>query len=109
MLHPQFDQNSASLFAGPGFMPSQPTQVADPSASPSKKGRSNLHQGIIPVTVKQIADAFASFGEKSNLKINGVDISIVRVLGLVTNKVERVTDVSFTIDDGTGKINFNRW
>jgi hypothetical protein len=36
MLHPQFDQNSASLFAGPGFMPSQPTQAVDSSALHSK-------------------------------------------------------------------------
>jgi replication factor A2 len=25
------------------------------------------------------------------------------------NKVERVTDVQFTLDDGTGKIDVNRW
>ncbi|RWW21656.1 hypothetical protein BHE74_00005306 [Ensete ventricosum] len=25
------------------------------------------------------------------------------------NKVERVTDCSFTLDDGTGRIDINRW
>ncbi|KAJ4763671.1 Replication protein A 32 kDa subunit A [Rhynchospora pubera] len=103
-----YDQNSSSLFAGSDLMPSPPTQAADSPAS-STKNWSDRNQGIVPVTVKQIAGAFASCGNKSNPTINGVDISIARILGLVTNKAERLTDVSFTIDDGTGKITFNKW
>ncbi|KAJ3696217.1 hypothetical protein LUZ60_001594 [Juncus effusus] len=109
MLHPQFDPApSQSLFAGTALMPSQPAAAPDSAASPSK-GRAFLNQGAVPVTVKQIADALASCPDKSKPTINGIDISCVRVLGLVMNKVERATDVSFTIDDGTGRINFIRW
>lgn len=32
-----------------------------------------------------------------------------RVMGMVVDKVERVTDVSFLLDDGTGRIEINRW
>ncbi|KAE9464254.1 hypothetical protein C3L33_03838, partial [Rhododendron williamsianum] len=33
----------------------------------------------------------------------------VTLVGMVFNKAERVTDVSFVIDDGTGRIDCNRW
>ncbi|KAH0457033.1 hypothetical protein IEQ34_014940 [Dendrobium chrysotoxum] len=33
----------------------------------------------------------------------------VKLLGIMMNKIERVTDVSFALDDGTGRINVNRW
>lgn len=33
----------------------------------------------------------------------------MRLLGLVMTKTERVTDVSFALDDGTGRIDVNRW
>lgn len=33
----------------------------------------------------------------------------VTLIGMVSKKAERVTDVSFTIDDGTGQIHCNRW
>ncbi|KAJ3698736.1 hypothetical protein LUZ61_002441 [Rhynchospora tenuis] len=108
-MHDQNSSSGSSLFAGSDLMPSPPPQPADPPASSTKVWWSDPNQGIVPVTVKQIAGAFASCGGKSNPTINGVDISIARILGLVINKAERLTDVTFTIDDGTGKINFNRW
>lgn len=39
------------------------------------------------------------------------DLSMLQVtlIGIVSKKAERVTDVSFTIDDGTGQIDCNRW
>lgn len=30
-------------------------------------------------------------------------------MGMMLNKTERVTDVSFVIDDGTGRIDCYRW
>jgi replication factor A2 len=33
----------------------------------------------------------------------------IRVVGTVSGKAERATDVSFTLDDGTGRIDFIRW
>lgn len=30
-------------------------------------------------------------------------------MGMVFNKAERVTDVGFMLDDGTGRIDCNRW
>ncbi|RWW14582.1 hypothetical protein BHE74_00023662, partial [Ensete ventricosum] len=65
--------------------------------------------GVLPFTVKQISEAYHSNDDKSNFVVDGVDAANVRLLGLVMNKTERVTDVSFVLDDGTGRIDVNRW
>ncbi|KAK8968081.1 Replication protein A 32 kDa subunit A [Platanthera guangdongensis] len=33
----------------------------------------------------------------------------MRLVGLVMNRTERATEVSFTLDDGTGRIDITRW
>lgn len=85
-------------------MPSQATQTTDSSFSKSRGG-----QGVLSLTVKQISEAYHSNDDKSNFAVDGVEATNVRLLGIVMNKAERVTDVSFTLDDGTGKIDVNRW
>ncbi|KAI8565824.1 hypothetical protein RHMOL_Rhmol03G0291400 [Rhododendron molle] len=104
MYASQFDGNAA--FAGGGFMPSQTTQTADPSFSAAKNRDT---QPLLPLTVKQISQAFQATDDKSNFIIDGVDVNNVTLVGMVFNKAERVTDVSFVIDDGTGRIDCNRW
>ncbi|KAJ3680264.1 hypothetical protein LUZ60_016542 [Juncus effusus] len=96
----------AALFSGGGFMPSQATQTPESSAS---KGRSAGSQTVLPLTIKQISEAYHSNDDKSNFAIDGVEASTIRLLGRVVNKSERITDVSFTLDDGTGKVDVNRW
>ncbi|XP_059296168.1 replication protein A 32 kDa subunit B isoform X1 [Lycium ferocissimum] len=101
----QFDGNAA--FAGGGFMPSQATQTAaDHSFSPAKNRDS---QTLIPLTVKQISEAFQSSDDKTNFLIDGVDVNNVKLVGLLFNKAERITDVSFVVDDGTGRVDCFRW
>ncbi|KAL6965776.1 hypothetical protein U1Q18_036832 [Sarracenia purpurea var. burkii] len=104
MYASQFDGNAA--FGGGGFMPSQATQTADTSFSPAKNRDT---QPLIPLTVKQISQALQSSDDKSNFIIDGVDVNNVTLVGKVFNKAERVTDVSFVIDDGTGRIECSRW
>ncbi|KAJ0974376.1 hypothetical protein J5N97_016341 [Dioscorea zingiberensis] len=94
----------AALFSGGGFMPSQATQTPESGFSKSRGV-----QGVIPLTVKQISEAYHSNDDKSNFIVDGVEAGNVRLLGLVMNKAERVTDVTFTLDDGTGRIDVNRW
>ncbi|XP_020536323.1 replication protein A 32 kDa subunit A isoform X4 [Jatropha curcas] len=100
----QFDATSA--FSGGGFMPSQSTQLTDSSPSPAK-GRDS--QGLVPLTVKQISQASHSGDEKSNFVVDGVDVTNVTVVGMVFDKAVKVTDVSFIVDDGTGRIGCRRW
>ena len=87
-----------------------------------------------PLTVKQIADAHQSAnGDKgAPFVVDGVETANVlrllfrsllfalfrrlirgflqiRLVGMVNGKAERTTDVSFTLDDGTGRLDFIRW
>ncbi|XP_042492626.1 replication protein A 32 kDa subunit A-like isoform X2 [Macadamia integrifolia] len=104
MYASQFDGTAA--FSGGGFMPSQATQTLDTNFS-SAKNRDN--QGLLPLTVKQISEAPLSNDDKSNIVIDGVDVNNVTMIGMVLNKAERVTDIAFTLDDGTGRIECHRW
>lgn len=88
-------------------MPSQATQTTDPVPSGYSKNRET--QTLTPLTVKQISKALLSNDDKVNFLIDGVDVNNVKLVGMVYNKAERVTDVSFVVDDGTGRIDCNRW
>ncbi|KAF3677506.1 putative DNA mismatch repair protein MSH7 [Capsicum annuum] len=59
---------------------------------------------LLLLIVKQISQAVQSSDEKSNFVIDGVDVNNVAY-----KKSERVTDVPFTIDDGTGRTECIRW
>ncbi|KAG6587750.1 Replication protein A 32 kDa subunit B, partial [Cucurbita argyrosperma subsp. sororia] len=104
MYGSQFDGNAA--FSGGGFMPSQATQAPDPSFSPAKN---RDVQSLLPLTVKQINDAFLSSGDQSNFVIDGVDVNNVKLVGMVRNRAGRITAVTFSLDDGTGWIDCNKW
>ncbi|CAL5020753.1 unnamed protein product [Urochloa decumbens] len=99
--------NANTLFGGGGFMPSQSTAVPESSGGSFSKGRNA--QTLLPLTVKQIMDAAQASDDKSNFAIDGVEVSTVRLVGRMLGKVDRVTDVQFILDDGTGKIDVNRW
>ncbi|GFZ16624.1 replicon protein A2 [Actinidia rufa] len=101
MFASQFDGNSA--FNGGGFTSSQSTDFGSSSA------KSRETHGLVPATVKQISEASHSGDDKSNVVVDGVDVSNVTLIGMVFKKSEKVTDVAFTIDDGTGLIGCTRW
>ncbi|KAM0837311.1 hypothetical protein ACQ4PT_061752 [Festuca glaucescens] len=66
-----------------------------------------------PLTVKQIAAAQLTGPEDDEkgvpFVVDRVETDNIRVVGMVSGKAERATDVTFTIDDGTGRIDFIRW
>ncbi|XP_078166591.1 replication protein A 32 kDa subunit A-like [Carex rostrata] len=97
---------AGSYFSGGGFMPSQATQTTDQGGYSKSRSTSNT---MVPVTIKQISEAYHSNDDKSDFMIDGVDLSTIRLLGRVVNIAERVTDVSFLLDDGTGRVDVNRW
>ncbi|KAM7459675.1 hypothetical protein LguiA_036669 [Lonicera macranthoides] len=67
-------------------------------------------QGLVPVTVKQISDLSQSGDDKSStFLIASVEVTNVTVVGMVSRRAERVTDIAFILDDGTGRIDCNRW
>ncbi|XP_058113734.1 replication protein A 32 kDa subunit A-like isoform X5 [Magnolia sinica] len=103
MYSSQFD--GASVFSGGGFMPSQATQAPDSAFSPA---RNRGNQCLLPLTMKQISDAYQMTTNPIS-SLDSVDVNHVTLLGLVMNKVEKVTDVNFSLDDGTGRIDVHRW
>nr|ADE75749.1 unknown [Picea sitchensis] len=108
MFGMQSQSDGGSLFSGGGFMPSQATQVNEGGFSSVRK--SGTATGLLPLTVKQISQATQKpSDENSNFTIDGVDVNNVTLVGMVFNKEERVTDVSFYLDDGTGRMEVKRW
>lgn len=101
-----FDSNNA--FSGGGFMPpsTQTTDYGGGGPSPSKNRDT---QRLLPLTVKQIAQSYESSSDKSNFTVDGVDVSSITLVGMVLNKAERTTDITFSVDDGTGVISCQRW
>ncbi|KAJ0508190.1 putative replication factor A protein [Helianthus annuus] len=101
----EFD--GAAAFSGGGFMPSQATQTTDPFPSALSKHRDK--QTLIPLNREANQQSVFVNVDKVNFLIDGVDVNNVKLVGMVLNKAERVTDVSFVLDDGTGRIDCNRW
>ncbi|XP_031279084.1 replication protein A 32 kDa subunit A-like [Pistacia vera] len=113
----QFDATSA--FSGGGFMPSQSQlAVSNPSAARvsfyssimSSESSSTIVASVLsPLTVKLISEASQSGDDKSNFVVNGSEVTNVTLVGIVFSKEERASDVTFTLDDGTGRIVCKRW
>ncbi|KAJ0244580.1 Replication protein A 32 kDa subunit B [Hirschfeldia incana] len=97
-----FDGNAA--FAGGGFMPSQSTTQAPDSSSATKNRDART---LLPLTLKQL-NSVSTNGE-SNFSIDGVDINTVAIVGRVSRIENRITQVDFVIDDGTGCVECIRW
>ncbi|KAL6603581.1 hypothetical protein ACP70R_043942 [Stipagrostis hirtigluma subsp. patula] len=129
---------SAAYFSGSAIMPSQSAASAASAPSPAKvhhtlkpisvsllrrtltpsapppQSRDPRFSGCVPTTVLHIARSLAAAaatdgGGDPVVAIDGVEVTNARVLGRVVSVVNRETDVSFTLDDGTGKIPLVRW
>ncbi|XP_015693935.1 replication protein A 32 kDa subunit C-like isoform X2 [Oryza brachyantha] len=114
---------AASHFSGMVLMPSQRSGASGAeysaagtvAAAPSpSKTRDPRFSGCVPATVRHISRSFAAAaaadgGGDPVFSIDGVETTNVRVLGRVATMTSRETDVSFTLDDGTGKIALVRW
>lgn len=113
---------ASSYFAGPAIMPSQraaaaPDNSAAASTPSAAKSRDPRFAGCAPATVRHIARSFAAAaavagaagGGDPVVSIDGVDATNVWVVGRVVNMASMEAGVSFTLDDGTGKIALVRW
>lgn len=93
------------------FSPSQFTSSQNAAADSTTPSKFRGASSTTPLTVKQIADAqLSGSGDKgAPFVVDGVEIANIRLVGMVNGKAERATDVSFTLDDGTGRLDFIRW
>ncbi|AQK76402.1 replication protein A 32 kDa subunit A isoform X3 [Zea mays] len=92
------------------FSPSQFTSSQNAAADSTTPSKMRGASSTMPLTVKQVVDAQQSgTGEKgAPFIVNGVEMANIRLVGMVNAKVERTTDVTFTLDDGTGRLDFIR-
>ncbi|CAM6025255.1 unnamed protein product [Sphagnum balticum] len=95
-----------SMFAGGGFMPSQ-SQANDFGGGGGRRSGSQ-NSGLLPLTAKMISQAIQKPSDE-NFYVDGVDVNNVTLVGMVHDKEERATDVSFQLDDTTGQIEVKRW
>ncbi|KAH7281516.1 hypothetical protein KP509_36G051600 [Ceratopteris richardii] len=64
--------------------------------------------GLLPLTVKQANQAL-QHPSGNTFIVDGVDTNIVTLVGMVTGKEENTIDVSFSLDDPTGRIDVKCW
>ncbi|KAL6191655.1 hypothetical protein ACLB2K_038045 [Fragaria x ananassa] len=100
----QFDGSAA--FHGGGFMPPAANPTLDNSFFKNRDAQTHT---LLPVTLKQFSDAIAGENGKMEFSIDGVVVSTVKLVGIVHEFVEKLTDATFILDDGTGRVECNRW
>ncbi|KAL4140817.1 hypothetical protein PRNP1_015097 [Phytophthora ramorum] len=81
---------------GGGFMSSQPSGS---QSTPTK--RSGAAQSILPVTIRQLLTLGASSDDDAQ-RLDGQELSTVRLVGLLTNLAPHSTSLRFQLDDGSG-------
>ncbi|KAH8089703.1 hypothetical protein HD553DRAFT_327748 [Filobasidium floriforme] len=91
-------------FVGGGANGSPYGSQNSPGTTNKKGGQSTLR----PVTIKQIIGADQPHPD-ADFQIDGVDVGSVRVVGVVRNISRTATNVSYTIEDGTGEMSARVW
>ncbi|KAL3140054.1 hypothetical protein ABBQ38_004334 [Trebouxia sp. C0009 RCD-2024] len=97
----------ASQFAGGGFMPS-PAHGADAGSSPAPAKTRGSVQTLRALTVKQIYEGTLNASD-DQYRVDGEELHNITLVGKITSTHEAPTHLSFTIDDGTGKIELSYW
>lgn len=89
-------------FGGGGFMES--SQGGGSQGTPSKRGGggrpSREAQTLLPITAKQLASR--STADDDVIRIDGQEVTNVKLVGILSNVVPHSTNVNFQLDDGTG-------
>uniref|UniRef100_A0A7S0WS52 Replication protein A C-terminal domain-containing protein n=1 Tax=Pyramimonas obovata TaxID=1411642 RepID=A0A7S0WS52_9CHLO len=99
-----------SQFGGGGFMPS-PTGGAATGASPGVKagGGGQKNESLTPLTVRQLHEALQGGNVDESLTVDGDDLHSLTLVGKVVDAQDSSTMLSYTLDDGTGKVEVRMW
>lgn len=65
-------------------------------------GRNREAQGLLPITAKQLANRTTS--DDDVIRIDGQEVTNVKLVGILSNVTPHSTNVNFQLDDGTGVI-----
>ena len=65
-------------------------------------------QSLTPLTIKQIHEAVMDHAADS-IKVDGCDVTTVKLLGIIESVDEHSTNVNYRINDGTGALECKYW
>ncbi len=68
--------------------------------------QSRDRQSLIPLSVKQLNNASH---EDDVFRVDGAELSVVKLVGIVDNLVEHETNFTFRLSDGSGSIECRQW
>ncbi|XP_044975468.1 replication protein A 32 kDa subunit B-like isoform X3 [Hordeum vulgare subsp. vulgare] len=94
--------SNSELFNGQSIMPSVSRSIGTSSIT---RAPSSLR----PFTIKVLLDAFYDDTEQYPFVIDGMAVSSVELLGMVTNKTVSMDHCTFDLYDGTGAVNVIYW
>jgi len=99
-----FEQNSY----GGGFMSPGDATANSPKTTPQRGRSGGYHQSLTPVSIRQLYNATQPIPDDS-FRIDDRELHQVKVVGYVLNVNPSTTNVTLTIDDGTGKMEARMW
>ncbi|RLN68140.1 hypothetical protein BBJ28_00016843, partial [Nothophytophthora sp. Chile5] len=85
---------------GGGFVSSQGGGGGSQGTPSKQRGGSRDAQTIVPVTVRQLQSVTSS--DEDGMRLDGQEVTTVRLVGLLTGLTPHSTNVRFQLDDGTG-------
>lgn len=91
--------------AGGGFFGGGGSASQD---SPGGGGRSSAKTSLRPVMIRQIKTA-SQPSPDADFRIDGVEVGQVTLCAVVRNISKHATNVSYTVEDGTGTIEVRQW
>ncbi|KAM0837304.1 hypothetical protein ACQ4PT_061747 [Festuca glaucescens] len=108
--------SQTGAFSPSQFTPSSTTPLtvkqiaAAQLTGPDEKGVPFVVDSDETANVRNLAlPSLSVFGRFWVSDMGWVGVMQIKVVGMVSGKAERATDVTFTLDDGTGRIDFIRW
>ncbi|SCU93835.1 LANO_0E04918g1_1 [Lachancea nothofagi CBS 11611] len=94
--------NEFSTVTGGGFDNSQ-------SSSRPNTGSGNVSQStLMPVTIKQVLES-KQMVQDGPFVINNLELHHVVFVGVVRNVVDKTSNITLTVEDGTGQIDVRQW
>jgi len=105
-----YDDNSNPYYGGGGgggggFMSGAGGYSNDSPSTGAKKAANN---SLRPVTIRQILDADQPHAD-ADFCLDGVDLGQLSFVAIVRNVSRNATNVSYSVEDGTGTIEVRQW
>ncbi|OQR92724.1 replication protein A 32 kDa subunit [Achlya hypogyna] len=94
----QWENNDGGYMEG-GYMESQAV-----TSSQKTGGNSRDNQTLTPVTVRQLMAAIRAEGGDDTVHVDGKEVNNVEIVGLLTDVSQNSTNITFSVNDGTGLI-----